>query len=101
MVLIISDGWDRGNADLLGTEIARLQRSCSRLIWLNPLLGLPDYEPMTQGLQAALPHVDDFLPVHNLESLAALGHALANLDMARPPRGQRLASFQTNSPSHT
>lgn len=86
VVLIISDGWDRGEVDVLRREIARLQRSCFRLIWLNPLLGLPDYQPLTQGLQAALPYVDDFLPVHNLESLEALGRALANLDSSRPAR---------------
>ena len=57
---------------MLGREMARLQRSCHRLIWLNPLLGSPDYQPLTRGMQAALPFVDDFLPVHNLASLEAL-----------------------------
>ncbi len=90
VVLIISDGWDRGEAATLRQEMERLQRSCFRLIWLNPLLGLPDYEPLTQGLQAALPFVDDFLPVHNLESLEALGRALSQLDEVRPARGQRM-----------
>ena len=47
VVLIISDGWDRGDVDLLGREMARLKRNCHRLIWLNPLLGAPDYEPLT------------------------------------------------------
>lgn len=79
VVLIISDGWDRGDTDTLGHEMARLQRSCFRLIWLNPLLASPDYEPLTQGLQAALPYVDDFLPVRNLENLEALGKALAEM----------------------
>ena len=76
-VLIISDGWDRGDIDLLGHEMERLQRSCHRLIWLNPLLGSPDYQPLTRGIVAALPHVDDFLPVHNLASLEQLGDLLA------------------------
>ncbi len=76
-VLIISDGWDRGDIDLLGHEMARLRRSCHRLIWLNPLLGSPDYQPLTRGIVAALPHVDDFLPVHNLASLEQLGDSLA------------------------
>lgn len=77
IVLLISDGWDRGDPDLLGHEIARLQRTSYRLIWLNPLLGMPGYQPLTRGLQAALPHVDDFLPVHNLQSLEQLGAKLA------------------------
>ena len=78
VVLLISDGWDRGDPDLLGREMARLQRSAHRLIWLNPLLGMANYQPLTRGLQAALPHVDDFLPVHNLDSLEQLGVTLAN-----------------------
>ncbi|HEX6289093.1 MAG TPA: VWA domain-containing protein [Herpetosiphonaceae bacterium] len=78
VVLLISDGWDRGDPELLGREIARLQRTSYRLIWLNPLLGMPGYQPLTRGLQAALPHVDDFLPVHNLHSLEQLGAKLAD-----------------------
>ncbi len=76
VVLLISDGWDRGEPDLLRREMSRLQRSCHRLIWLNPLLGSPGYQPLTRGMQAALPFVDDFLPVHNLSSLEALASHL-------------------------
>ncbi|GAB4577918.1 MAG: VWA domain-containing protein [Anaerolineales bacterium] len=76
IVLIISDGWDRGDPDLLSKEMARLHRTCHRLIWLNPLLGSPVYEPLTRGIQAALPHIDDFLPVHNLASLEHLAKHL-------------------------
>jgi hypothetical protein len=83
VVLLISDGWDRGEVDLLRREMARLQRSCHRLIWLNPLLGSPEYEPLTRGMQAALPYVDDFLPVHNLASLEDLGRHLAGLGAGR------------------
>jgi uncharacterized protein with von Willebrand factor type A (vWA) domain len=72
IVLLISDGWDRGDPALLGSEMARLQRSCRRLIWLNPLLGASDYQPLTRGMQAALGHIDDFLPAHNIDSLEAL-----------------------------
>ena len=79
VVLIISDGWDRGDVHLLEREMARLKRNCHRLIWLNPLLGAPDYEPLTRGIQAALPHIHDFLPVHNLASLEDLAIRLANL----------------------
>ena len=72
VALLISDGWDRGDPVELGNEIARLQRSCHRLIWLNPLIGTADYAPLTRGLQAALPFVDDFLPVRTLTNLAQL-----------------------------
>jgi len=76
VVLMISDGWDRGEPAVLGREMARLQRSARRLIWLNPLLGSPAYRPLTRGMQAALPFIDDFLPVHNLASLDALARHL-------------------------
>jgi uncharacterized protein len=76
IVLFISDGWDRGDVNLLSTEMARLHRSCHRLIWLNPLLGSPDYQPLARGAKAALPHTDDFMPVHNLVSLEELARHL-------------------------
>jgi uncharacterized protein with von Willebrand factor type A (vWA) domain len=85
VVLLISDGWDRGDPELLQQEIGRLQRSCYRLVWLNPLLGSSDYEPLTRGMQAALPHVDDFLPVHNLASLEDLATHLIQLTTERRP----------------
>ena len=95
VVLIISDGWDRGGPELLSREMARLQRSCRRLIWLNPRLGSPTFEPLTQGLQAALPYVDDFLPVHSFHSLQALAHHLNYLE----PRKQLHSSrFHTGFP---
>jgi uncharacterized protein with von Willebrand factor type A (vWA) domain len=80
VVLIISDGWDRGDPKLLAHEMARLQRNCHRLIWLNPLLGASDYEPLARGMQVALPYVDDFLPVHNLASLEDLAKRLATIE---------------------
>ena len=89
VVLLISDGWDRGEPALLSREMGRLQRSCHRLIWLNPLLGSPGYEPLTRGMQAALPFVDDFLPVHNLKSLEQLGARLSTIGERRPERRQR------------
>ncbi|MFN4293650.1 MAG: vWA domain-containing protein [Thermoflexales bacterium] len=79
VALIISDGWDRGDPDLLRREMARLRRSCRRVIWLNPLLGGTDYQPLARGMQAALPYIDDFLPVHNLASLEDLADRLARL----------------------
>ena len=83
IVLLISDGWDRGDPEVLRAEMLRLSRSCYRLIWLNPLLGAPDYLPLTRGMQAALPAIDDFLPVHNLKSLEALAKHLNTLPARR------------------
>ena len=82
VVLIVSDGWDRGDPALVDRELARVRRSCRRLIWLNPLLGSANYEPLTRGMAAALRHVDDFLPAHNLASLEQLADRLRQL----PPR---------------
>jgi uncharacterized protein len=87
IVLIVSDGWDRGDPARLAAEMAHLQRSCHRLIWLNPLLGKPSYEPSTRGMQAARPFVDDFLPSHNLASLEALAAHLNGLPTGRGRRG--------------
>lgn len=97
IVMIISDGWDRGDVDVLKEEMERLQRNCYRLIWLNPLLGLPSYQPLTQGIQAALPYVDDFMPVHNLDSLEALGRHLQHIEGRRPTRRQKPAEATSGS----
>ena len=90
VVLIVSDGWDRGNPALLNQELARVRRSCRRLIWLNPLLGSADYEPLTRGIQAALRHVDDFLPAHNLASLEQLADHLRTLPVRTRPVAWRV-----------
>jgi uncharacterized protein len=82
VVVLISDGWDRGDPAQLAREIARLRRSCHRLVWLNPLLGTERYAPLTRGLQAALPYVDDFLPARTLANFADLASHLNAL--ARP-----------------
>jgi len=80
IVLVISDGWDQGEPELLGFEMERLQKSCYRLIWLNPLIGTPGYQPLTRGLLAAMPFMDDFLPVHNLCSLEQLVGVLGSIE---------------------
>jgi len=85
VVLLVSDGWDRGDPVRLAHELARVRRSCRRLIWLNPLLGSARYEPLTRGMQAALGYVDDFLPVHNLASLEQLAAHLRALPRRRLP----------------
>jgi uncharacterized protein len=79
VVLLISDGWDRGDPEVLRAQIARLQRRSDRLVWLNPLIGTTDYAPLTRGLQAALPFVDDFLPSRTLGNLADLATHLNTL----------------------
>jgi uncharacterized protein with von Willebrand factor type A (vWA) domain len=88
IVIIISDGWDRGDPAVLSAEMERLQRQAYRLIWLNPLLGAEQYRPLTQGIQAALPWIDDFLPVHNLHSLESLAALLNQIQDIRPTRYQ-------------
>lgn len=90
-VVVISDGWDRGDPVMLGQEMAKLQRSCRRLIWLNPLLGAPGYQPLTQGIRAALPYVDHFLPIHNLQSMEALARLLNSMEDQPPVRRQNVA----------
>jgi uncharacterized protein len=72
IVVLLSDGWDRGDPEQLSGEMARLQRCAHRLIWLNPLKASPDYEPLTRGMQAALPYVDHFLAGNSLASLEEL-----------------------------
>jgi hypothetical protein len=79
VTILVSDGWDRGDPELLSRELTRLRRSSHRLIWLNPLLGSASYEPLTRGMQAALHHVDDFLPAHNLTSIEQLVEHLRKL----------------------
>ncbi len=79
VVLLISDGWDCGDPEVLRDQVARLQRSCHRLIWLNPLIGTEGYAPLTRGLQAALPYVDEFLPVRTLADFTDLAGVLGCL----------------------
>jgi hypothetical protein len=79
IVIIISDGWDRGDVKLLQTEMRKLRKRAFRIIWLNPLLGSPSYQPLCEGIRTALPYVDLFMPLHNLESLVALGETLRSL----------------------
>jgi hypothetical protein len=77
VVILLSDGWDTGEPRVLADAMRVIQRRAGRVVWLNPLLGSPSYKPLTRGIQAALPYVDVFAPVHNLESLEALGRHLA------------------------
>jgi uncharacterized protein with von Willebrand factor type A (vWA) domain len=79
IVLIVSDGWERGSAARLQQEIRYLRYRCHRVIWLIPLLSEQTYQPLVEGITAALPYIDDFLPCHNLKSLEELGQVLAGL----------------------
>jgi uncharacterized protein with von Willebrand factor type A (vWA) domain len=76
VTLLLTDGLDRGEGVDLAAETERLRLSCRRLVWLNPLLRYESFEPLAAGIQAMLPHVDEFRPVHDLDSLARLAEAL-------------------------
>jgi uncharacterized protein with von Willebrand factor type A (vWA) domain len=96
VVLLITDGLEREGLEELEREIDRLHRSCSRLIWLNPLLRFDGFEPKARGVRTILPHVDDFRAVHNLQSIADLAAALSNkysrpADLRRHFKGRRVA----------
>ncbi len=80
IVLMISDGLDRDVGEGLAHEVERIQRSCRRLIWLNPLLRFAGFAPKSRGVRAMLPHVDEFRPVHSLNSLRDLAEALGRTD---------------------
>jgi uncharacterized protein with von Willebrand factor type A (vWA) domain len=70
--IILSDGWDTGEPQMLADQLREISKRVQKVIWLNPLLGLKEYQPVTRGMAAALPYVDVFAPAHNLESLLAL-----------------------------
>lgn len=78
-VIFLSDGWDRGDPALMREQMALLRRRASKLVWLNPLLGIEGYQPLTRGMQSALPYLDHFLPAHNLASLVRMAHLLRQI----------------------
>jgi uncharacterized protein with von Willebrand factor type A (vWA) domain len=80
VVLVVSDGWEREDASLVGTEMARLARQAYAVVWVNPLKGHPDYQPLAAGMRAALPSIDRFLPGHNLASLEELAEILSGIE---------------------
>lgn len=79
LVVVLSDGWDRGDPEVLADEMARLHRTAHRLVWLNPLAAHPTYEPLTRGMQAAIPHTDRLLPGNSLASLEQLAAMLEEM----------------------
>jgi uncharacterized protein len=80
VVVIVSDGWERHDPELVGSEMARLRRAAYAVVWVNPLKGNPEYQPLAGGMRAALPFVDRFLPGHNLRSLEELAAVLAGIE---------------------
>jgi uncharacterized protein with von Willebrand factor type A (vWA) domain len=91
-VMLITDGLERDDPALLEQEAARLHRSCRKLLWLNPLLRFEEFEPVARGIKALLPHVDSFLPMHDLESLEDLARVLSREERGRPRRHRRTAA---------
>ena len=80
VVVIVSDGWEREDAAVVGHEMARLARQAYAVVWVNPLKGHPDYQPLAGGMRAALPYVDRFLSGHNLASLEELAEVLIGIE---------------------
>ena len=78
-MIILSDGLDTGEPDLIGQELSKISRKVRKLIWLNPLKGMENYEPLARGMQSALPHLDVFQSAHNLQSLLELEKYLENV----------------------
>ena len=91
VVVIVSDGWERGDIARMVEGMRRMHRMAHTIVWVNPLAGEPGYEPLAQGMAAALPHIDHFLPGHNLDSLDALAAVLESLPSGRRQRGARRA----------
>jgi uncharacterized protein with von Willebrand factor type A (vWA) domain len=99
IVIIVSDGWDRGDPALVAVETARLRRSCHRLVWLNPLAGTAGYQPLAAGMRAAMPYVDDFLPAGTVASLETLGLVLAGARGGDIRRGSEAAAHAPAVPT--
>ena len=100
IVIVVSDGWDRGDPALVETETARLRRSCHRLLWLNPLAGTAGYQPLAAGMRAAFPYIDDFLPAGTVASLERLGEILSGVRAHDPNPGREAAAHVApDSPS--
>lgn len=95
LVMVLSDGWDTGEPEILARELSQIRRRSRLLVWLNPLLGMADYQPLTRGMSAALPYVDVFAPAHNLASLLELEHHLQRT--RRPQYHYNLEAAETHA----
>ena len=89
VIVILSDGWDRGDVEVLAEQMMRLSRLAYKVIWVNPLKAAPGYQPLARGMAAALPYVDEFLSGHNFESLEELARAVAGAAMEKQGGGAR------------
>jgi uncharacterized protein len=98
IVLVVSDGWDRGDPELLAREVARLRLQARRLAWLNPRPTEIAGQPLAVGMRAALPHVDDFVAGHDPSAVAALARLIGGLGVGRPARPQRVGSARGIQP---
>ena len=98
VVIVVSDGWDRGDPALVAVEAARLRRNCHRLVWLNPLAGTAGYQPLAAGMRAAFPYIDDFLAAGTIASLERLGEVLAGARAADVRRGSEAAAHVSPVP---
>jgi uncharacterized protein len=98
VVIVVSDGWDRGDPALVAVEAARLRRNCHRLVWLNPLAGTAGYQPLAAGMRAAFPYIDDFLAAGTIASLERLGEVLAGARAADVRRGSEAAAHVSPAP---
>ncbi len=99
IVIVVSDGWDRGDPALVAAETARLRRNCHRLVWLNPLASAPGYQPLAAGMKAAFPYIDDFLAAGTLASLERLGEVLSGSTQGTARRGSAVTHATTVAPS--
>ena len=86
-VIVLSDGWDTGEAELLSSALSRIRRRAFAVLWLNPLMGSPGFRPETAGLRAALPHLDLLAPAHNAAALRDLARSLGRLERGGARRG--------------
>jgi len=91
VVVVLSDGWERGDVALLGEQMARLHRLAHRVVWANPRAGRPGYAPLAAGMAAALPHVDEFVSGHSLAALERLAAIVAG--STQRPNRQREVSY--------
>ncbi len=89
VVVILSDGWDRGDPEVLGEQMARLHRVAHQVVWVNPLKSSPNFAPLARGMAAALPHVDEFVEGHNLASLEQLARIVSGEKAERQVSGKR------------
>ncbi len=100
VVIVVSDGWDRGDPALVASETARLRRHSHRQVWLNPLAGTPGYQPLAGGMRAAFPYIDDFLPAGTVASLERLGEILGGVRAGDTRRGSEAAAHAAIPSGH-